>query len=867
MSVQQMDPKFQRLMEFAKNFKQTNKTSTISNLYVLQTVDRDGNVLDEKYGMNLFTNYGMSQYFVSKANFPTNLYIGNGAGSFNHTTNVLLSPIVTTAATSSSTAKSYNYPLYYDNIEGIITCVMKYMEVYFPYNVTGIDGPVDISEYGIGTSYNQLWTHSWVYNSSGQKSTIRKELNTRLDITVFMCMSYTTDLISDGIANGKYICITNMARFFNSSTVKMAESNLFTFRRNDYYERTKTFTDGYQDNIETITSNMGEFILLPMDQSNTTYNVYIDGFISWYPGFSMFERVTIPTAIPFDIIGKCLGPNIIKWDGFSYGFGDTASGIPFTQANVTGSYTYNYITGQYTCADHYLNNANKWYNEISFKTNFATSIWFTNNNEVRELKLYRNMRLDDPITAIDSAITTLYATDEYWNTSAWTRVLDLSSIPAALQNKKYWLTSDNAEIKPVRGMQPFEFIGSDDTTHSPTFGFRFADFLYGFGYTASDRSGSKKWFAIGQKIYVVSRGDVVVTSGGYTPFGYGDLVIHYTVNNNSAYFYETNITDATPTPTQTATLGSVIPGHSHITESENGYAIMSEYTTNSSTNGRTIKLDMTGSSVVQTLLDPAIDAACIPKSNNYAYIDKTEIRRVFVKKLSDDTQVAQIDIPSNLNAPVYIFGFKNYIYITDTSTYIWLYDVSTASSSQLSSTFPGSQYSQQSRHLSCVSCSDNCMVLYTSNMGGTYNTAWYVTANNPTTITSLTGLTDPNTNFNGCKIDVIDINTNSILMIRQGAIGSGSALTGFDLGKFIHDGTSDTISRNMDSTGAVVMWGEFGVSMNQGFPLANLLPHRIVGTTNTVTTVDYQKHVYDKRWTVEVTNLGSYNGLPPGTQQ
>lgn len=871
MDVQQMDPKFQRLMEFAKNFKQTNKTSTLSNMYVLQTVDKDGNVLDEKYGMNIFTNYGMSQYFVSKANFPTNLYIGNGSGTFNHASEpVLLSPIITTPASSTSTVKSYAYPLYYDNLEGIITCVMKYMDVNFPYTVSGLDAPVDISEYGIGTAYNQLWTHSWVYNSSGVKSTIRKEPGTRLDITVYMCMSYTTDLISDGITNGKYICITTMERFFNGSTVRMEETNLYTFRRNDYYERSKSFTSGYQDNIESITSNMGDFILLPMDQSNTNQNVYIDGFISWHVGFNMFERVKMPTPLAFDLIGKPIGTHFTKWDGFSYGFGNTSSGIPFTQANITGCYTYNYKTGEYSCPDHYLNNTNKWYNDISFKTDFATPIWFTNNNEVQTIKLYRNMRLDDPITAINSAITTLYATDEYWNTSSWTRVLDVTSIPVALQNKKYWLTSDNVEIKPVRGMQPFEFIGSDDTTHAPTFGFRLTDYSYGFAQSAADRSSSKKWYALGPKVYVVSRGDVVIqfipNSNAGIPIGYNDLVIHYSEGSSSASFYEVNITDPVPTPVTTATVNSLVPGKSHVTESENGYVIMSEYTSNSSTNGRTIKLDLTGSSVVQTQLDPAIDAACIPKSGNYAYIDKTDVRRIYVKKLSDDSLVKQLDLPSNLAAPVFIFGYKNYVYITDTANYIYLYDTSNDTLTQLSSTFPGSQYNQSNRYVSHQTCSDNCLVLYTSNMGNSYATTWYTTSNNPTSVTSLTGLTDP-VSQSGAHMDVVDINTNSILLIRQGANSSNAVVTGFDLGKFIQTGTTDAVSRNEGSTGSVVVWGEFGTTLNQGFPLANLLPHRIVGTTDTVTTVDYQKHVFDKRWTVEVTNLGSYSGLPPGTQQ
>ena len=44
-----MDPKFGRLMKFAENFKTRTKTSSLSNLYIIQAIDSDGNVVDEKY--------------------------------------------------------------------------------------------------------------------------------------------------------------------------------------------------------------------------------------------------------------------------------------------------------------------------------------------------------------------------------------------------------------------------------------------------------------------------------------------------------------------------------------------------------------------------------------------------------------------------------------------------------------------------------------------------------------------------------------------------------------------------------------------------------------------------------------------------
>jgi len=874
MHGEQLDPKFQRAMEFAKNFKQKHRGTSISNMYVIQAIDRDGNVVDEKYGMNLMTNYGMTQYFVTASSaFPTNLYIGNGSGTFNHTTNTLLSPITTTAASIKSTTKSYAYPVYYDPIEGIVTTVVKYIDVYFNYSVTGIDGPVDISEYGIGTAHNLLWTHSWVYNSAGQKDTVRKDLNTRLDITVYMCMSFSTSLIEDAWAEGKCICITNPSRFFNRSGVTMNESNLYTFRRFDYYDRTKTHTTGYADNVQTITSNMGAFTLLPPDMSDTSANVYVDGFISWNAGLNMMERGFMPTPIAFDRVGKPDSTYIDRPDGFTFAFGATGCNIPFTQADITASYTYNYKTGQYTCPDHFVNDARKWYNEMSFDLNFATTARFTNNNEVVDIKLFRNLNTEDPIIAIDSANTTVYATDTYWSTASWVRIEDLSAVPAAVQNKRYWLTTDDVAISPVRGLPYFEFLASDGVTHAPTLQFRAADYTMAYKRSTFDRGPQKKWFVLGNRIYIAARGDLVVQSTGPYAIGYNNLVMHYDREGTATSFYQTDVTELpTPTPVQVSTTGSLNFRYAHITESENGYAIAAA----SNNSNITLKFDLTGASIVQTQLTNTIDAICIPRSQYYAYIEDANPRRIFVKKLSDDTTIKQLDLRSDYAAPIFLFGWRNYLYITDTANYVYLYDISQDVLTELDTLIPGSAYNRSNRGSSndhaFMATSNNGLVLYKGAMNNGYDDTFIITYDNPTVIHSLAGMTDGGlgSKKNAC-IDLIDVNTDSLLMVRQCTTSSSStyysAFVATDIGKYIREQVVEGIYKGGNNRYPFALFGEFYVCDNRTFHVGNLMHHRLVGTTRCITTANGQKNISNKRWTLSVTNLGGYSGLPPGTRQ
>ena len=46
--------------QFEKNLKKQNRTDMIGhNIYTIQKVDREGNLIDTKFAMNYLTDYGM----------------------------------------------------------------------------------------------------------------------------------------------------------------------------------------------------------------------------------------------------------------------------------------------------------------------------------------------------------------------------------------------------------------------------------------------------------------------------------------------------------------------------------------------------------------------------------------------------------------------------------------------------------------------------------------------------------------------------------------------------------------------------------------------------------------------------------------
>ena len=56
---------YNEAINFMKNLnKKEPMKNGISNLYVIRRIDKDGNVLDTKFGRNLMTDFGFRRHFI-----------------------------------------------------------------------------------------------------------------------------------------------------------------------------------------------------------------------------------------------------------------------------------------------------------------------------------------------------------------------------------------------------------------------------------------------------------------------------------------------------------------------------------------------------------------------------------------------------------------------------------------------------------------------------------------------------------------------------------------------------------------------------------------------------------------------------------
>lgn len=890
--IYKLDDSYIRMMEFAKSHR---PRGGLSNLYLIKRIDSDGNVTGEFYGMNMMTDYGMEQYFIQNATFPTNLYVGHGSITFDYTTNVLSEkiPNVTMPATVSNSTKYYNFPMYYepaleDNESGLITCVMQYMVCYLPENIDGISNEFSITEYGIGSGIDSLWTHSWVYDIRGEKIYITKNINERLEFTVYLCYSYYEHLITSGYENDRFTIITTMQYFMN----RMREEGIYTFKKGNVKNRRSynTRTSSRFDNGSvTYITPLTEFT---MYQGSDASSGYIDGFCQWYEGFMTLETQQLDDSEPVDLINfTSLTPT--SPSGFSQKFGH-ADYIPITQIDVDSVNMFNHKGNgedRWNNEVDYINNEEKWYNETPLQTAFATPIYYSNNNTVVKMYVYQNIRPKDKIVGIKCDAVTVYATDKYWDSSTWELIRDFNDIPDKCQTARYWITSSNQNmITPIREYDDFHIVLKNDNNvggnEKYTDGYEtYTAFENKYGTRSQCDNYDYGWYMYDNTVYYpgkTRRYSFTIGNPGALEtesMTYDKWLV--TFNTGVAEFYLTDMStldSGAPEPTQQSlgfeTSANAI-SDSYRTESTKGIICVQSLKTSES-----CIINLRSDNVSTHRLQSKM-ASCIWGTNKVAYISTDENNiRVHDYETSSDNINSELPEGVEASSIKFIFGHTSYIWITDGNTYSHVFDMRNKQWTVCDNVIPINTNINQYK----MTAVDDVLILYNRNDMNISN-ARYIRIDNPNTYGDLSAY-QISRNYVGQRIDfnLRYINNKTangkenkalMLLIDRGYYSSsdpGAENMVIDFGQFLYNGT---IARWIDYDNSwtnLVLFGEFMVDrVRNRAPIINYMPIRVKGTTKTITALNWIKNISGKRWEVTFTNIplfgsGEHNGLPPGKQ-
>lgn len=192
--------------EVLERFMKNNPSVKQDSLYLCESVDIDGNIIDTKIGVNLMTNYGLSRRFVNGIDDNKNIWLGSGRSE----PNPALSQLTTYISSLGQGSSREDYDTYweptYDRDTKIWTSRRKVSRMYWDYT-TGDNNEYEIWEIGVGDTQTTLLTHALIYDEHGDQTCIVKRPNTKLYITIYWTNSVSVAPIPQMYNDGKYVLL------------------------------------------------------------------------------------------------------------------------------------------------------------------------------------------------------------------------------------------------------------------------------------------------------------------------------------------------------------------------------------------------------------------------------------------------------------------------------------------------------------------------------------------------------------------------------------------------------------------------------------------------------------------------------------
>lgn len=893
----------------------------LSNIYVLTLKDENDNIIDEKFGMNLMTNYGFKTlYQIGTSKFEASdsvkLYVGEGTNGVTLTSQKIDSPLFGgLAATNTNTTRAYNYPIYYAASDtegyGIITLINRFLICEYPVNIANYPDEYRITEFGIGTGVNNIWTHSRVYSDDGKPSSMLKIPNTKLVFTVYMCLSFYEKLIQNGWVDNIYTVFTTNSIMHH----RMFEDNTYTYKRNGYLQSRGTCSNPFQTSIDSYhtlsTTDDNSFtnstIIPPitMYDGGNTASGYFDGFAYKQGGLLIIEPQYLDHREDVDIVDiYSYDPG--TYDGFSTNFGLQPSNesdyknnkhIPITHVIDPHVYLFNYKNNEYDNEIRCHQDSRRVYDDTPNSTTCAMPLYYVNKGEILTGYVYQNIYQDDPILKIKSGGLTIYATNKYWVNSEsepWIWIQDLNNVPKAAQKCRYWITNSNT-TQLIFGRESDEFfLYKDDTTNDT--GYRKYPTFSGYGIYPYVDNEAYGWFIRGGNIYIpdLEKTLTLGSSEGSTTavFTYGKWLVKIDANLGTKIYVSdmTNAKTKGTIETQNVQLPfekelggtNAIFAETYRTETETGIFVIDAISTD-----ETVILDLRGDTVKTVLKNEWKHACCVWGTNKIAYLNsenKLCIYNMDTESLDGDP----VEVPAT-DAKM-LFGHTKYVWITDGGNFGYVVDISSNGTRTFEPYQNDIKYTNSFNQVR-FTCVDDYFIIYKYTQLGENDRSknFYIKLSEPKIPRPMSEIYSWNNqdlhDMIQYKLKKIATKTDAngiekstlVLLVTIGYRTSvsykmGSYNSVIDFGKTVFTKSSCYSHWALNEKPNWCWYGsDIFVYLNDRYPVQNRLSIRLKCKTDTVTALNKIKNISGKQYMISYTNLPVWGdttdndrGVPPG---
>lgn len=476
------------LEEFYENYDKLHPgevSARCRNIYDIKAVDIDGNVVDQKFGLNLMTDFGFQKaYKYSEWNYSHDYYkiwIGDGTEYPKYDNKALYGRFTSSSPQGSVGRHSDFDGMRYDKNTKTCSIKRKAQYGYYDYNLSDLNGNTItedkyIREIGIGAAWNELRMHAKIYDKDGEESSITKKPNQRLYITTYITTTMDPSYITEAYDNGEYIAV-DMRHATRISADDIVDSTHLVMGFTPIHSQNTLSTFGgwinqkpffgwsnydgswntYDETNHTITYNsptgygggmmegkyqyVSEEQVITCDRSqDKDYDNYRvrDGSAIAFRFVNCEEPEDLENITTFTN-GRTTG-NLSNSFGMPYVNVKTRGRVPVTDADIHKVTMYNHHTKEWDIEEEFVNNPeiqlyDYW---MARYTNVWIYVTFLNSNKLAYV--FINPHTDRPILSFAQSGFTLYATDEYWDTDSWEPIGNIKSVPEELRCKRYYIS-------------------------------------------------------------------------------------------------------------------------------------------------------------------------------------------------------------------------------------------------------------------------------------------------------------------------------------------------------------------------------------------------------------------------------------------
>ena len=474
----------ENIISFFENCKKNNvhphsSDTHFNNLYLIQSIDMNGNVTDEMYGTNELTDDGFTMLPWDNS-FFTQIYSDDE--SF---TPVSLNWV-------SNSKESYS-PVYYDSTTKMSTQYYIMEPTEYDYNYPDTDTDVTITKIGLlikANSKNYLVAKSSIYDINGNVSSFVKHPNEKILLTVYLGASVNLDtILKREWTYGNYMLLSPLffLRFAAGCTTGLSENKrlrlCFGMRTLRYSEADKAtcvkygkpFTTSMNPkvtkdyDVSDISSAYAESMIKYIDEERPDdAAVYEVNWVSKYIIYDFAFSSTNSVILMIDATGgiKLSNPEALVIDDCMTNtddpsFTDTLFSYPANNAYPINrnDYRSKMEFAQFTCENVavYNHKTQTWDSEaftqdvnFLYEDTMFNKLWWPvvkDGSEIETAVYMNNKAGAYPITKIVSDALYIWATDTYWDTSTWEEV-DKNN-PGTLGTKRYYIVSPSTASAPV----------------------------------------------------------------------------------------------------------------------------------------------------------------------------------------------------------------------------------------------------------------------------------------------------------------------------------------------------------------------------------------------------------------------------------